>query len=145
MHHLLDPDNQFYSRQSITRLDAELVRDRFLAATGRLNPQQFGAPAPITEDDAGQVVIDDNETRRSMYIKVRRSQPVAMLQSFDAPVMEVNCERRPVSTVATQALMLMNSGSILNHAAKLAERCRSEATPIPDDQLASLPDRKSVV
>lgn len=76
---------------------------------------------PITEDDAGQIVIDDNETRRSMYIKVRRSQPVALLQSFDAPVMEVNCERRPVSTVATQALMLMNSGSILNHAAKLAE------------------------
>ena len=139
MHHLLDPDNQFYSRQSITRLDAELVRDRMLSTTGRLNPQQFGAPAPISEDDAGQVVIDDNETRRSMYIKVRRSQPVAMLQSFDAPVMEVNCERRPVSTVATQALMLMNSGSILNHAAKLAERCRSEATPIPDDQLASLP------
>ena len=139
LHHALDPDNQFYSRQSIMRLDAELVRDRMLAATGRLNPQQFGAPASITEDDAGQVVIDDNETRRSMYIKVRRSQPVAMLQSFDAPVMDVNCERRPVSTVATQSLMLMNSSSVLNHAAKLAERCRAEATPIPDDQLASLP------
>jgi len=139
MHESLDPDNQFYSRQSITRLDAELVRDRMLAATGQLNPQQFGAPAPISEDDAGQVIINDNETRRSLYIKVRRSQPVAMLQSFDAPVMEVNCERRPVSTVATQALMLMNSGSILNHAAKLAERCRSEAIPISDDQLASLP------
>ena len=139
LHHALDPDNQFYSRQSIMRLDAELVRDRMLAATGRLNPQQFGAPASITEDDAGQIVIDDNETRRSMYIKVRRSQPVAMLQSFDAPVMDVNCERRPVSTVATQSLMLMNSSSVLNHAAKLAERCRAEATPIPDDQLASLP------
>jgi hypothetical protein len=139
MHDSLDPDNQFYSRQSITRLDAELVRDRMLAATGLLNPQQFGAPAPIAEDDAGQIIINDNETRRSMYIKVRRSQPVAMLQSFDAPVMEVNCERRPVSTVATQALMLMNSGSILNHAARLAERCRSEATPVSDDQLASLP------
>ena len=139
MHDSLDPDNRFYSRQSITRLDAELVRDRMLAATGRLNAQQFGTPAPIAEDDAGQIVIDDNETRRSMYVKVRRSQPVAMLQAFDAPVMTVNCERRPVSTVATQSLMLMNSGSILNHAAKLADRCRAEATPIPEDQLASLP------
>ena len=139
MHDAFDPDNRFYSRQQIIRLDAELVRDRMLAACGRLNPQQFGAPAAIAEDDAGQVVIDDNETRRSMYVKVRRSQPVAMLQSFDAPVMEVNCERRPVSTVATQSLMLMNSGSILNHAAKLAERCRSEATAISDDQLASQP------
>jgi hypothetical protein len=139
MHDALDPDNRYYSRQSIMRLDAELVRDRMLAVTGRLNPQQFGAPAPITEDDAGQVVIDDNETRRSLYVKVRRSRPVAMLQAFDAPVMEVNCERRPVSTVATQSLMLMNSGTILNHAAKLAERCRTEATVLPDDQLASLP------
>jgi len=139
MHESLDPDNRFYSRQSIARLDAELVRDRMLAVSGRLNPQQFGAPAPIVEDDAGQVVIDDNETRRSLYIKTRRSQPVAMLQAFDAPVMEVNCERRPVSTVATQSLMLMNSSSVLNHAAKLAERCRSEATPISDDQLRSLP------
>ena len=139
MHDAMDPDNRFYSRQQILRLDAELVRDRMLAASGRLNPQQFGAPAPIAEDDAGQIVIDDKETRRSMYVKVRRSQPVAMLQSFDAPVMEVNCERRPVSTVATQSLMLMNSGSILNHASQLAERCRSEATVIPDEQLASLP------
>ncbi len=139
MHDAIDPDNRFYSRQQIMRLDAELVRDRMLAASGRLHPHQFGAPAAITEDDAGQVVIDDNETRRSMYVKARRSQPVAMLQSFDAPVMEVNCERRPVSTVATQSLMLMNSGSILNHAAKFAERCRTEGTVIPDDQLASLP------
>ena len=139
MHESLDPDNRFYSRQSIMRLDAELVRDRMLAVTGRLNPQKFGVPAPISEDDAGQIVINDNETRRSLYIKVRRSQPVAMLQAFDAPVMEVNCERRPVSTVATQSLMLMNSGTILNHAAKLAERCRSEAAPVPEHQLASLP------
>jgi len=139
MHRKLDPDNRFYSRQVIMRLDAELVRDRMLAATGRLNPQQFGAPAAITEDDAGQVVIDDNETRRSLYIKVRRTQPVAMLQAFDAPVMDVNCERRVVSTVATQSLMMMNSLSILNHAAKLAERCRAEAVPIPADQLKSLP------
>ncbi len=139
MHRDLDPDNRFYSRQVIMRLDAELVRDRMLAATGRLNPQQFGAPAAITEDDAGQVVIDDNETRRSLYIKVRRTQPVAMLQTFDAPVMDVNCERRSVSTVATQSLMMMNSLSILNHAAKLAERCRTEAVPIPADQLTSLP------
>ncbi len=139
MHNSLDPDNRFYSRQSITRLDAELVRDRMLAVTGHLDSRQFGAPAPITEDDAGQVVIDNNVTRRSLYIKARRSQPVAMLQAFDAPVMEVNCERRPVSTVATQSLMLMNSSTILNHAAKLEERCRSEATPIPEDQLAGLP------
>ncbi len=140
MHTSLDPDNRFYSRQSIVRLDAELVRDRMLNASGRLSEQMFGRPAPVREDDAGQVVIDENETRRSLYIKVRRTQPVAMLQAFDAPVMEVNCEVRPVSTVATQSLMLMNSTSVLNHAAKLAERSRNEATPISDEQLATLPE-----
>jgi hypothetical protein len=139
MHETLDPDNRFYSRQVIARLDAELVRDRLLAATGRLSAQQFGAPVPIAEDDAGQVVIDDKETRRSLYVKVRRSQPVAMLQAFDAPVMEVNCERRPVSTVATQSLMMMNSGTILSHAAALAERCRKEASMATAEQLAALP------
>ena len=139
MHDSLDPDNRFYSRQSIIRLDAELVRDRMLAVTGRLNAQQFGAPAAVLEDDAGQVIIDDKETRRSLYIKVRRSQPVAMLQAFDAPVMEINCERRPVSTVATQSLMMMNSATILNHALALADRCRTEATAMPEDQLALLP------
>jgi hypothetical protein len=91
------------------------------------------------EDDAGQIVIDDKETRRSLYVKVRRSQPVAMLQAFDAPVMEVNCERRPVSTVATQSLMMMNSGTILSHAAALAERCRKEASMATAEQLAALP------
>ncbi|MEZ6064075.1 MAG: DUF1549 and DUF1553 domain-containing protein, partial [Planctomycetaceae bacterium] len=140
MHTSMDPDNQYYSRQAIARLDAELVRDRMLATTGRLSSQMFGRPAPVAEDDAGQVVIDDNETRRSLYVKVRRSQPVAMLQAFDAPVMEVNCEIRPVSTVATQSLMLMNSSSVLNHAANLAGRCRAEAEALAADQLAGLPE-----
>lgn len=138
-HEATDPDNRWYSRQSLQRLDAELVRDRMLAVTGRLNPQLYGAPTAISEDDAGQVVVSDEETRRSLYIKVRRSQPVAMLQAFDAPVMEVNCERRPVSTVATQSLMLMNSATALHHAAKLAERCQKEATPLAAEQLAALP------
>ncbi len=139
MHDSIDPDNRFYSRRAINRLDAELVRDRLLSVSGRLNAQQFGTPAPVKEDDAGQIVIDDAETRRSLYVKVRRSQPVAMLQAFDAPVMEVNCERRPVSTVATQSLMMMNSGTILHHSAMLAERCRAEAAAIPEDRLATLP------
>ncbi|MFN9718427.1 MAG: PSD1 and planctomycete cytochrome C domain-containing protein [Planctomycetota bacterium] len=139
MHDTLDPDNALYSRQLIRRLDAELVRDRMLAATGQLSSQQFGPPAALKEDDAGQVLIDDNESRRSLYIKVRRSQPVAMLQAFDAPVMEVNCERRPVSTVATQSLMLMNSLSVLHHASKLAEKAHADAVAIPDDLLTALP------
>ena len=139
-HEQLDPDNRWFSRRQLQRLDAEIVRDRMLAVSGRLDSQLFGVPVPITEDDAGQVLVDSSHTRRSLYIKMRRSQPVAMLQAFDAPVMETNCELRPVSTVATQALMLMNSQTVLNHARDLAERCRREPAAIPDQIKQRLPD-----
>jgi hypothetical protein len=54
----------------------------------------------------GQVIVDGQQTRRSLYIRARRTRPVAMLQSFDAPVMEIDCELCPVSTVAAATEML---------------------------------------
>ena len=119
----------------LLRLEAETLRDRMLAASGQLDRTQFGSPALIKEDDTGQVVVDGAQTRRSLYIQVRRSRPVAMLQTFDAPVMETNCEVRPSSTVATQSLMLLNGEFILEQASKLAERVSSEALPPTADQL----------
>ena len=136
----LDPDNRWFSRRIMQRLDAEIVRDRMLAVSGQLSSRQFGPPIPVKEDDAGQILVDSSETRRSIYIKMRRSQPVAMLQAFDAPVMETNCELRPVSTVATQSLMLMNSQTVLDYAKSLAERCRAEPLLLTDEQKAQLPD-----
>ena len=113
----------------LQRLEAETLRDRMLTASGQLDRTLLGRPTKIKEDDTGQVVVDGTQTRRSMYIQVRRSRPVAMLQSFDAPVMETNCESRSSSTVATQSLMLLNGNFILEQAAKLAERARTEAKP----------------
>ena len=104
------------------RLEAETIRDRILAASGSFEPRLFGAPYEVKEDRAGQVIVDGEQTRRSIYVRVRRSQPLDMLQAFDAPVMETNCECRSVSTVSTQALMLMNGDFALQHSAKLAER-----------------------
>src|SRR5207237_829426 len=84
---------------------------------------RFGPPVPVTHDEVGQVVIGKDirnpgdgtpmgkvaalggeEYRRSIYVQVRRSQPLAMLESFDADVATPNCEARSFSTVATQAL-----------------------------------------
>lgn len=135
-HDRLDPDNRFFSRRILMRLDAETLRDRMLAVSGKLDPALFGAPIPVKEDDTGQIIVEPVHTRRSLYIKVRRSQPVAMLQAFDAPVMETNCEIRPVSTVATQSLMLMNSETVLRHARDLAERARREPAELSEEQLA---------
>ena len=75
------------------------------------------------------------EFRRSVYIQARRSRPLALLNAFDAPVMEVNCERRQSSPVSTQALMLMNSGFILEQAGKFAERLRRETGDDPRQQV----------
>ncbi len=122
-----DSGNKLYGRMPIHRLDAEALRDRTLAASGTLVDQLYGAPVNIKADDTGQVIVDGDDSRRSIYIRVKRTQPVAMLTAFDAPVMEVNCERRPSSTAATQALMMMNSEFVLSHSRKLAERIRAKS------------------
>lgn len=109
-------------RRSLRRLEAETIRDRILAATGALDRGLFGPPLQITADETGQVLVSGDPPRRSVYIQVRRSQPVALLQTFDAPVMETNCEVRDDSIAATQSLMLLNSQFILDQAAQLADR-----------------------
>lgn len=119
-----------HARRRLTRLDAETIRDRMLTASGQLDRTQYGAPVAIKEDDTGQIIVDGAQKRRSLYVKARRSQPVAMLQAFDAPVMQTNCELRPSSTVATQSLMLMNGEFILAQAAHLANRAANEAADV---------------
>ena len=135
----IDPENQFYWRKSLQRLDAEILRDRMLAASGTLSVEVGGSPVAIKEDAAGQVIVDGPQSRRSLYIQVRRSQPVAMLQMFDAPVMDINCESRPASTVATQSLMLLNGEFVLAQAEQLADRAIREATPLDAKLIAGLP------
>ncbi len=136
----IDPANRNYWRRDVIRLDAEIVRDRVLAATGKLDLSQFGPPIPVAEDKQGQTVVDQGSTRRSLYIQQRRSQPVPMLQAFDAPVMAVNCEKRPTSTVATQSLMLMNNSFSIEQAQALAQLLLKQTEkPLSEAQLAALP------
>lgn len=128
-------DPVFYQRR-LRRLEAETIRDRMLAASGRLDETLYGPPLKIKEDDTGQVIVDGDQSRRSIYIQTRRSRPVGMLQTFDAPVMETNCELRPSSTVATQSLVLLNGEFILRQADNLAERVASNPANPTDSQLA---------
>jgi hypothetical protein len=146
-----DPENRLYWRKPVLRLDAEVIRDAILATSGALNQTRYGPPVPVRPDVHGQIVVGVDKTegdnkmpvevslkgeefRRGIYIQVRRSRPLAMLHAFDAPVMEVNCERRQSSTVATQSLMLMNSQFILDQAARFAQRLQKEAADDPTRQ-----------
>jgi hypothetical protein len=74
-------------------------------------------------------VIDmkGEEFRRSVYVQVRRSRPLGMLDTFDAPRMSPNCDCRPASTVAPQSLMLMNSEFVLQQSTEFAARVVKEA------------------
>ncbi len=97
-----------------------------LATSGKLNLKAFGPPVPVMEDDAGLVVIgmanrdgaqyklgDESvpageESRRSVYVQMRRSKPLAILARSTGPPREPNCEARNSSTDMPQALMLLN-------------------------------------
>lgn len=145
----VDPDNELVGRMSIRRLEAEAVRDSLLAASGQLNLQMLGTPAPVTVDEVGQVIVGlDNrdsagrpegqraslrgeEFRRSVYVQVRRSQRLSMLETFDAPTLAPNCELRNRSTVAPQSLLLMNNDFVLAQSQALAARVIQEAGDDP--------------
>ena len=139
-----DPDNRLLARMSVRRLEAEAVRDTILAVNGKLNVRQFGAPIPVMEDEVGQIVVGienkngenrpgpiiplhGEEFRRSVYVQVRRTRPLAMLDTFDLPTLDPNCTSRNSSTATPQSLMLMNSDFVLENAKLLAARLQTEA------------------
>jgi hypothetical protein len=141
----LDPENELLGRMPARRLEAEIVRDAILAVSGKLNVKQFGPPVPVKPDQRGQIVIGvdtrDNvgrfqggevplhgeEDRRSVYVQVRRSMPLAVLSTFDAPMPEPCCEKRTTSTVTPQALLLMNSDFIAEFSQAFAGRLQKES------------------
>jgi hypothetical protein len=124
-----DPDNLLLWRQRLRRVEAEVVRDSMLAVAGTLNEERFGPPVAVQRLTSDEVVTAS--TRRSVYLLVRRSTPVTVLQLFDQPRIETNCTRRGVSTVATQALTLLNSDTIANQAAAFADRVLKESPADP--------------
>jgi hypothetical protein len=131
----IDPEDRLLWRQQMRRLEAEALRDAMLGASGMLNNRMFGPPVPFVAHPDGEIVAPDDPSgqRRSIYVKVRRSQPLTLLQSFDQPVMETNCTRRGVSTIASQALNLLNSDVLTKQADAFAERVESESPIEPAD------------
>ncbi len=139
-----DPDNRLYSRFPIQRLEAEVIRDAILAVTGRLNEKLYGEAVPVMEDEVGQIIIgrenldgerkptkmislEGEEFRRSMYIQVRRTRTLSMFDTFDAPSLSPNCDRRSVSTVTPQSLLMMNSDFAVEYSGALADRVMHDA------------------
>ncbi|MCA9180046.1 MAG: DUF1553 domain-containing protein, partial [Planctomycetales bacterium] len=135
----LDPDNRLYARMSVRRLESEAIRDAMLYASGDLLDRMYGPPVPVKEDAVGQIVIGremlDGErkpigseseqpgvTRRSLYVQVRRTRPLAVLETFDIATVSPNCTLRSYSNVALQSLLLMNSQFVIDRAEQLAKQ-----------------------
>jgi cytochrome c553 len=117
-----DRDNHLFWRRPVLRLEAEAVRDSLLAVGGMLDTTMYG---PGT--------LDEVSRRRSIYFTVKRSKLIPMLQVFDAPESLVSLGERPATTIAPQALLLMNNPHVRSWAHGFARRIApTEATPIDD-------------
>jgi hypothetical protein len=139
-HQQSDPENALLSRMPLRRMDAEVLNDTLLLASGRLDETRFGVPAPVQVRPDGLVtpIGTARGWRRSIYVQQRRSNLPTILESFDFPAMTPNCVDRVDSTVATQALYLMNNGMLDELAESLAKRVKAEAGDNPDQQVEKL-------
>lgn len=133
----LDPDNALYSRMPLVRLDAEALYDTLLLVAGRLDETRFGPADAIQARPDGLVTPagTDKGWRRIIYVRQTRKQVVTHLENFDFPQMNPNCLERRDSTVATQALYLMNNGMVQRLAEHFAERVSREVGTDPGKRI----------
>jgi hypothetical protein len=110
-----DPDNRLLGRMSRQRLEAEAIRDSLLAVSGRLD-RTLG----------GRATRDFNTTRRTLYFMTIRSDRTSFRELFDAADPTAIIDKRTVSTVAPQALFLLNHPFALEQAKALAQRVLRE-------------------
>ncbi len=120
-----DPENRLLWRANRRRLDAECIRDTMLAVSGQLRPGGSGPSFPASlSSDYGYKHAD---TRRSVYAPVFRNALPELLEVFDFADTSVPTGRRDASTVAPQALFMMNNPFVLEQARHAAARLQSEA------------------
>jgi hypothetical protein len=141
-----DPENNSLWRFPIQRLDAEIVRDAMMAASGALDLTVGGPPVfpHLAKEILGSMTegiwkkADDGPAvwRRSVYVYRKRGLPLPMFEVFDLPDQNISCGRRNVSTVPTQALMLLNDEFVLRQARLFADRVKETAGDDPAQQAA---------
>ncbi|MGB7160030.1 MAG: PSD1 and planctomycete cytochrome C domain-containing protein [Tepidisphaeraceae bacterium] len=143
----VDPYNKLLARQSRTRLDAEIVRDVALSASGLLN-DKIGGPSvfpPIPEGVMGlgqvkhvwRTSTGKDRYRRGMYTFTFRNSLHPSLASFDAPDAISACTRRIKSNTPLQALNLLNDTAWMEFSRALARRALSETSADDAARLAS--------
>lgn len=132
----VDANNKLLARQSRLRLDAEIVRDVGLSASGLLNPQ-IGGPSVFPPQPEGVMTLGQSKRewtpsdgedrfRRGMYTFFWRATPHPALMVFDSADGFSACTRRPRSNTPLQALTLLNDQAFVEFAQALAARILNE-------------------
>lgn len=119
-----DPENRLLAHMNRRRLDAESIRDTMLSVAGALKLEMGGAtfPASLAKD----IDFQFQEPRRSVYVPVFRNSLPELFEVFDFANPSMVTGRRNVSTVAPQALFMMNHPFVRTQAGLTAGRLLSE-------------------
>ncbi len=135
---LSDPDNRLLWKMNRRRMHAEVLRDSLLALSGQLDETMGGQPIDARAFDnlssKPRSTFGFDEPRRSVYLPVLRSAIYEVFQAFDFPDPAVPSGRRDETTVAPQALFLMN-GQLVTGATR-AMAVALQAEPTDADRLA---------
>ena len=150
MHRLIMLSNTYQSTGIMNRrrLDSDALRDTILAVAGTLNVKMGGVGVipPLTREEIQAARMPQlwpanpdpaEHNRRSIYLQMKRSLTLPMLQIFDAPDTATSCPRRESSTVAPQALALMNGEFAVAQAAQFASRIKKQAGDSPEAAVES--------
>jgi hypothetical protein len=141
----VDPDNRLLWRRRPQRLESEILRDTVLSVSGTMNLQRFGPafkpPIPpeamLARNTKNPYPKDARDTpttrRRTVYMFHKRVVQHPLMQVFDGPDAAVSCGRRIHTTVAPQALALLNDPFLRDRAADFARRLLSESGTKPED------------
>ncbi len=139
-----DPENVLLARQSRFRLEAEIVRDVALSASGLLEPRIGGEsirpPQPayvasISRNADWKTSTAPDLYRRGMYILLRRATPYPMLLTFDAPDSTAPCVQRERSNSPLQALTLLNDPVFYECAQSLGLQLADASPPAVESRL----------
>lgn len=130
---LADPENRLLWRMNRRRLDAEEIRDALLGVSGSLDPKLGGTL--LLNKNREYVTVSANvnpavyaNTRRSIYLPVVRSAIYEVFQAFDFADPSVPNGRRDSTTVAPQALFMMNSAVVSQQSKALAQSLLADGT-----------------
>ena len=127
-----DPQNLAWSRMNVRRLEAEEFRDSLLAISGALNTTMGGSLLNVKNrayffDHTSIDKTDYSSRRRALYLPIVRNNVYDVFQLLDFPDPAVSTGNRTATTVAPQALLMLNSDLVMQAASDLAKRLATES------------------